>query len=98
VKSSLVQSPSAPDSKEFDEEEEEEVDNSLAHIKLKQQEKKKQEAGFENEVEKLHSLQDYDMSSALADLGKDFSASQDQHVVTHNLFDNLVDDANAQID
>jgi hypothetical protein len=53
VKSSLVQQPGAPDSKEFDEEEE---DESYVHNKIKQQEKKKQEAGFENEVEKLHSL------------------------------------------
>ena len=43
-------------------------------------------------------MQDYEMSSALADLGKDFSASQDSHVVTHNLFDNLIEDTNAQID
>ena len=49
-------------------------------------------------MEKLHSLQDYDMSSQLADIGKDFSASPDTHVVTHNLFDNLLEDTNAQID
>lgn len=47
----------------------------MANIKLKQIEKKQKEVGFVTEVEKLHSLQDYDMSSALADIGKDFSKS-----------------------
>ena len=90
---SLMQKPG--DAKDLEDEEE---DDSLANIKLKQQERKKQEAGFVSEVEKLHSLQDYDMSSQLADLGKDFSKSQDTQVISHNLFDNLLEDTNAQID